>query len=138
MDLSFYPSPDPDDRKSVRAMQPWWRRAWAWLSSYPKFVGTLLAISATNTAVHVWFKGLITRAELDVAVAAAVTEATKRTLAEIRGDLAIIKTNTGGLPEWRGETTKKVADLEKDTRAATHEAEKANQRIDTYLAARNR
>jgi len=117
----------------MRAMMPWWRRAWAWLKEYPKFVATLLAISGANTAIHVWFKGLITRAELNVAVEAAVTEATKKTLADVRADLEIIKTNTAGIPDWRGETTKKVVALERDTAAATHRAETANQRIDQYL-----
>jgi hypothetical protein len=133
VDISFHPPRDPDERRSVRAMVPWWRRAWAWLSSYPKFVTTLLAITGANTVVHAWFKGLITRKELDVAVAAAVSKATEQTLAEVRGDLAIIKMNTGGLPDWRAKTTEKVVALEKDTATATHRAETAHQRIDQYL-----
>lgn len=133
MDISFHPAPDPDERRSVRAMMPWWRRAIGWLREYPKFLATLVAISGANTAIHVWFKGLITRAELDVAVEAAVTEATKKTLADVRGDLAIIKTNTSGIPEWRGETTKKVVALEEKAATATHRAETAHARIDQYL-----
>lgn len=127
------PPPDREERQSVRAMMPWWRRAVAWLGEFHRFVMTLLAISGITIAIHVWLKGLITRAELDVAVAAAVAEATKSTLAEVRGDLSVIKTNTAGIPEWRGETTKKVVALERDTAAALHEGEKANARIDQYF-----
>jgi len=133
MDISFHPPPDPRDRKVARAMVPWWRRLFAWVGDFHKFVITLLAISAGTTAVHVWLKGLITRAELDLAVDAAVQKATKDAFLEVRGDLAIIKTNTGGLPLWRGETSAKVIALEKDVSAAGKDAQKANDRLDTYL-----
>jgi len=114
-------------------MVPWWRRLLAWLSDFHRFVITLLAISAGTTAIHVWLKGLITRVELDLAVDAAVTKATKDAFLEVRGDLAIIKTNTGGLPQWRGETSGKVIALEEKVSAAGKDAAKANDRLDTYL-----
>lgn len=115
-------------------MVPWLRRLMAWLSDFHKFVTTVAAIAAVSIAVHVWLKGLITRAELDLAVDAAVQKATEKALLDIRGDLAIIKTNTGGLPQWRGETSEKLIALDGKASAAAKDATKANDRIDTYLA----
>lgn len=132
-EISFNPPPDRDVRRSVRAMVPWWRRATAWLADFHKFATTLVAVAGTTVAIHVWLKGLITRAELDLAVDAAVTKATEKALLDVRGDLAIIKTNTGGLPQWRGETTEKVVKLEEKASVAAKDAQKANDRIDTYL-----
>lgn len=137
MDISFHPSPDPDERRSMRAIVPWWRRAWAWIADFHKFAVTLVTISGTTIGAHVWLKGLITRKELDVAVEAAVTKATKDALLEVRGDLAIIKTNTGGIGEWRAETTAKIIKLDEHVSAATKDATKANDRIDIFLDKRN-
>lgn len=133
MDISFHPPPDRDERRSMRAMVPWHRRVIAWLSDFHKFVTTLVGIAVTSIAIHVWLKGLITRKELDVAVEASVTKSVAAALVDVRTDLAIIKTNTGGLPEWRKETTEKVIALDQKTSAATKDASKANDRIDTYL-----
>jgi hypothetical protein len=133
MDISFHPPPDPDERRSLRAVMPWWRRLFAWLSDFHRFATTLIAVAGTTIAVHVWLKGLITRAEMDLAVEAAVTKATEKALLEVRGDLAIIKTNTGGLPEWRGDTSKRVISLEEKVSSASKDAQKANDRLDTYL-----
>jgi hypothetical protein len=138
MDFSFRPPPDPDERRSVRAMVPWWRRLVAWAGDFHKFVVTGIAICGTTVVIHVWLKGLITRAELDVAVAASVTTATEKVLLEIRGDLAIIKMNTAGLPDWRGSTTAKVIALEQQIAGAQRLAEKNENRIDTYLTSRVR
>ena len=129
MDISFHPSPDPNERRSLRAMVPWHRKALAWLADFHKFAITVASIAATTIAVHVWLKGLIARKELDVAVEAAVTKAT----AEIRGDLAIIKTNTNGIPAWRGDTSDKLIALDSKATAAVKDATKANDRIDAYL-----
>jgi hypothetical protein len=117
-------------------MQPRWRRVLGWLADFHKFVITLASIAGTSVAIHVWLKGLITRAELDVAVEAAVTKATDKVLLDVRADLAIIKMNTGGLKEWRGDTTTKVIALEQGLTIAQKLAEKNESRIDTYLAAR--
>jgi hypothetical protein len=125
MEISFHPAPDPDDRKSIRAMLPWWKRFGAFVADVKVFIG----ICAATLAAHAWIKGLVTRTEVDVAVEAAVIKAT----AQIRGDLETIKTNTGGLPEWRGETSKKIVAIEKDVAAVTKDATKANDRIDAYL-----
>jgi hypothetical protein len=138
MDISFHPPPNRDDRRSLRAMVPWWRRGWAWISDAHRFVVTVIAVCGTTIVIHVWLKGLITRAELDVAVAASVTTATDKVLLEIRGDLAIIKMNTAGLPDWRGSTTAKVIALEQQVAGAQKLAEKNENRIDTYLTSRMR
>jgi hypothetical protein len=138
MDISFHPPPDHEARRSMRGMIPWWRRLAAWLGEFHKFVSTIVAIAAVTIAIHVWLKGLITRSELDLAVEAAVSKTTDRVLLDIRGDLAIIKTNTGGLPEWRGVTTAKVSRLEDRTADALKLAEKNEGRIDIYLTSRRR
>jgi hypothetical protein len=132
MDISFHPR-DPEERRSVRAMVPLHRRVIAWLADFHKFVITLVSIAATTVAIHVWLKGLITRKEMDVAVEASVSKAVAAAFVDIRTDLAIIKTNTGGLPEWRGETTAKVIKLEEKVGVAITQADKANGRIDQYL-----
>jgi hypothetical protein len=132
MDISFNPPPDRDDRRSMRAMVPRLRRAVAWIADFHKFVITLAGIATATVGAHVFLKGLITRKELDLAVESAVTKA----LADVRADLAIIKTNTGGIPEWRGDMTTRVISLEQRISIAHKLAEKNESRIDTYLTTR--
>jgi hypothetical protein len=104
--ISF--SPEPDPREEARAFKPRWRRAWDWVTNLHKFALTLAAIGGTTLAGHAWLKGLITRKELELAVAAAV----QTEFATIKGDLETIKTNTGGLPEWRGDISIRLAKVE--------------------------
>lgn len=124
-EISFVPPPDPDERKSLRAMRPWWKRLGAFVAD----VKVVIGICAATVAAHAWLRGLITRAELNVAVEAAVMKAT----AEMRADIDTIKKNTGGLPDWRGETTTRVGKLEEKVGESTRLANKANDRIDAYL-----
>jgi len=133
LDISFHPPPDPEERRSVRAMVGRVRRVFGWLGDFHKFVVTLVSVATLTVGAHLWLKGLITRKELEVAVEAAVTKSTKDALLQIRGDLDIIKTNTGGVKEWRGATTEKLIGLERDLSIATKDATKANDRIDAYL-----
>jgi hypothetical protein len=133
MDISFHPPRDPEERRSVRAMVGGVRRFFGWLGDFHKFVVALVSVATLTIGAHVWLKGLITRKELEVAVEAAVTKATRDALLEVRGDLEIIKTNTGGIKDWRGETTEKLIKLDERATAATKEATKANDRIDAYL-----
>lgn len=130
MDLSFHPPPDPDERRSMRAIVPWWRRLTAWLSDFHKFVTTLIAIAGTTIAVHVWLKGLITRKELELAVDSAVTNA----MVGVKGDVAIIKTNVGGLPDWRGETTRRIGDIEVKLSSVEKQTDKNERRLDTFIS----
>lgn len=129
MDISFHPE-DPDERKSMRGMLPWWRRLTAWLSDFHKFVTTLIAIAATTIAVHVWLKGLITRSELELAVDSAVTNA----MAGVKGDVAIIKTNVGGLPDWRAETTRRIGVVEVKLGTVEKQGDKTEHRLDTFIS----
>jgi hypothetical protein len=130
VDISFHPPPDPEERRSLRAIVPWWRRFTAWLADFHKFVTTLVAVAGTTIAVHVWLKGLITRKELELAVDAAVT----KSMAEVKGDLATIKTNTGGLPDWRGETARRLGKAEDKLVEVEKQTDKNERRIDTYIA----
>lgn len=113
--ISFIPEPDP--REEARAFKPWWRRAWEWITDFHKFVLTFGGIAAATLAGHAWLKGLITRRELDLAVQVAVEKA----LVQVLADLKDIKTNTGGLPEWRGDVTVRLAKVESDV-SHDHEA----------------
>jgi hypothetical protein len=116
-------------RRSIRAMQPLHRRIFGLIADVKVFAG----ICAATIAGHAWLKGLVTRAEVNLAVKAEVTLQVKAALDEMRADLAIIKTNTGGLPEWRGQTSDRVVKLEEKADEAKHLATKANDRIDSYL-----
>jgi hypothetical protein len=108
--------PEPDPREEARAFKPWWRRAWDWLNDAHKFLLTFGGICAATLAGHAWLKGLITRRELDLAVEVAVRQA----LAPALADLTTIKTNTAGLPDWRGDVTVRLAKVETDI---THDHE---------------
>ena len=110
-------------------MLPWWKRLGGFVADVKVFIGICVA----TLAAHAWIKGLITRAELDLAVKAEVATQVKEALREVRVDLDIIKTNTGGIKEWRGATTEKLIGLERDSANAANEAKKANDRIDSYL-----
>lgn len=113
--ISFMPEPDP--REEARKFKPWWRRAWEWANDAHKFLLTFGGICAATLAGHAWLKGLITRRELELAVQVAVDKA----LVQALSDLKDIKTNTGGLPEWRGDVTVRLAKVERDV-AHDHEA----------------
>jgi hypothetical protein len=100
--------PEPDPRQEAEAFKPWWRRAGEWLGDFHKFVLTLIGISTVTLAAHAWLKGLITRRELDLAVQVAVDKA----LVQVLSDLRDIKANTGGLPDWRGDVSIRLARVE--------------------------
>lgn len=130
--LSFNPKPDPDQAR----MQPWWRRLGQWLGDFHKFATTLVVIAGATIGVHVWLKGLITRVELDVAVAAAVEKALAKTMADVKSDLETVKSNTGGLPAWRADVTIRLTTVEVNAHATAEQTRSVNERVDRYLMAR--
>jgi len=121
-------------RRSMRVL-PWWRRAWAWIGDFHKFVVTLISIAGTTIVVHVWLKGLVTRAELEHSVEVAVEKAVRQALVDSRTDIEILKQRTGGVPEWRADVTDRLLKVEGKAAAAEKQGEKNEDRIDRYIAA---
>jgi hypothetical protein len=132
-----YPPPSVEvvraERQSIRAMMPWWRRFVAWVSDFQKFVIALSSIAAATVGIHVWLKGLITRAELEVAVEAAVEKAVIKTLLDVKTDVSDLKTNTSGLPAWRKEATTKLDQHDTRIGVVEHQEENLQGRFDKYL-----
>jgi len=133
------PIPERTTLLDTRAILPWHRRFALWITDFHKFVTAVLGIAALTIVVHVWLKGLITRAELEVAVTASVEKAVTKVILKTQSDVSDIKDAIAGspaLPVWRGETTTKVEHLEE--RLATTKAlgEKNERRIDSYIARR--
>lgn len=134
MKISFNPKPSGDD---ARPFLPWWRRFVAWVSDFHKFVTALLAIAGLTIGIHVWLKGLITRRELEIAVEASVEKAVKEALRETGAKITDLKDKIAGdppLPQWRGETTTKIGNLDERVNAAKAQGEKNERRIDSYIA----
>lgn len=144
MDLSMPPPPPrppridgPEEqlatRRSIRAMQPKWKQFLGWLGEFQKFAVTLISVATVSIAVHVWLKGLITRKELEVAVDASVRSAVVAVLTDVQVDVDLLKTRTGGLPEWRAEVTIKLVNLEAKMGTVEKKGEKNEDRIDRYI-----
>jgi hypothetical protein len=121
------------ERQSIRAMMPWWRRFVAWVGDFHKFVIALISIASATVAIHVWLKGLITRAELEVAVEAATEKAVVKTLLDVKTDVSDLKTNTAGLPAWRKEATTKLDQHDTRIGVVEHQEENLQGRFDKYL-----
>lgn len=125
--ISFRPDPDPNQFK------PWWRRAVAWIGEFHKFATTLIAVAGVTVAVHVWLKGLITRAELDVAVQAATSKALVEMFSQMRADMETLKSNTGGLPAWRANVTERLGKVEDHASTNADQIVRVEARVDRFL-----
>ena len=130
--ISF--SPEPDPREEAKRFAPWWRRLGAWLADFQKFVMVLVGISGTTIAIHVWLKGLITRAELDLAVQTAVEKAVTKAMLDVRSDVTDLKTATGGLGPFRASTSDRLANVEAKANVNSDQVTKLGDRFDRYLA----
>lgn len=125
--ISFRPDPDPNQFK------PWWRKLAAWLGDFHKFATTLLAIGGATIVIHVWLKGLVTRAELDMAVQAATQKALVETFSAMKADLETLKNNTGGLPTWRADVTQRLGKVEDHSAANGDQIVRVEARVDRFL-----
>lgn len=125
--ISFRPDPDPDQFK------PWWRKLFAWLGDFHKFATTLVAIAGGTIVVHVWLKGLITRAELDMAVQAATQKALVEMFSQMRADMETLKSNTGGLPTWRADVTVRLGKVEDHAVTNADQIVRVEARVDRFL-----
>ena len=96
---------DAEDARTVRHLQPWWRRFLQFCAD----VRTVAAICAATVATHAWVRGLVTTANVDAVVQHAVTVA----LVDVVADLQRCKEQTAGLQEWRGGLNAKIDSLEK-------------------------
>ena len=131
------PPPSEEDprqaKRDARALLPWGRRFVAWVTDFHKFVTALLSISALTIGVHVWLKGLITRAELELAVEASVEKAVTKVLLDVRTDVANLKDATAGLPQWRSGVDVTLGKIDTRITAVEHQGEKNENRLNTYL-----
>jgi hypothetical protein len=103
------------------------------VTDFHKFVTALLSISALTIGVHVWLKGLITRAELELAVEASVEKAVTKVLLDVRTDVANLKDATAGLPQWRSGVDVTLGKIDTRITAVEHQGEKNENRLNTYL-----
>lgn len=93
-------------RTEAAKFRPWWRKAWDWFMVAHRVLTTCAAMCAATIAIHGYIKAL----EVKDIVRAAVVEVVHETNAVRDARLEVLETQTAGLPDWRGETTKQDVD----------------------------
>jgi len=113
----------------IKAAQPWYRRAWAFVTDAHKFLITFASICTATVAAHAWIAGLVTKKNVKDEVTTAVVAA----MFEMRSDISDLKDRTAGLPDWRRTTQETIVRHEERIEHTSKQEEKLEARFDWYL-----
>ncbi len=123
------PRPVLDTLTEIQISQPWYRRAWHFVTSAAGFLKIFGAIAGASLAGHAWIAGLVTKENVHDEVGAAVTAAMLNT----NDRLTRLEDKTADFPGWKISTHDKVTTHEVKINALDKSTTKLEDRFDRYL-----